>query len=173
LIISICLFTLLYFYFRDNNEFRDDFKIRRDWLETQGCACYNKITDVLQRTPNKSFIRHKLISDTSFVILWGDNSSELRLMNDTVFCQDRADEVPSLIDENEEYLVLQNRCGSECAEYHFLPLIDTLEYRSYSYVIKYDLPKHVVISIDHDSTISGSLKIQNFMTGSSKKMELD
>jgi len=126
----------------------------------------------IRQTKGGAYEGREMVNDSTFVMKWGVDGENLRILPDTFYCRNRQDMTPRIIDENENYLVTRNRCGSECAELRYLPLIDSVDYYTCAYVFDYDLENHVVAHLDY-SEHEDKIKVINLKSNEVQFFELN
>jgi len=94
-------------------------------------------------TPRGRTIRLKIINDNFYQVQWGI-SPNLKTYPQLFMLDGHETWIPSYIDENSDFIVLRQGCGSPCWIRYFLPLSDSLKTYVFNEYFEYDLNDNLV-----------------------------
>jgi hypothetical protein len=113
------------------------------------------------RTPMGTTIKLKIISDSSYLIQWGD-SMRLKTYPQIFYLDGHETWMPYFIAENKDYVVLRKGCGNPCWLGYFLPLNDSLKPHCITEYLDFDLDNNLVAWVKDTNVI----QILNLQTDS-------
>ena len=104
------------------------------------------------RTPSGAIIKLQVINDSLYLIQWGD-STHIHTYPQIFYLNGHESWIPKYKDENNNYIVLDEGCGSPCWVGIFLPKADRLSaFEAHEY-LGYDLDKFLVAYIKDKNSI--------------------
>jgi hypothetical protein len=112
-----------------------------------------------RKTKYAHFIQLKLVDDSSYYIRWG-NSLKQKTFPIKFNLDGHESWIPRLVYENNDYLVLNQSCGSPCWIGYFLPLNDEVKPQIFNEYLDFDLKNHLVAYVNKHS----ELEITNLQT---------
>lgn len=104
------------------------------------------------KTPLGAIFRLKIITDSTYVIQWGDSLS-LKTFPVAFYLDGHETWIPKFIDENKDYIVMRQGCGNPCWIGYFLPLDDSIKPGMFHEYLDYDLNNNLIVYVKSSKII--------------------